>query len=379
MTLAVKCWHLVTVASLLLALPIATSAEDPKLRVGLWPADRLPNKILVFGSLSWKSSGRSGKTTSVTISVKNGKLLVQPGSLETANIIIQSQSLIRVSDGSRRIQALGNLRLSAAGQHIRAVLSTSLEDYTARVLTREMPSYWPEQALAAQAVVARSFALASHGRHANEGYDVCTLTHCQLWSDVSAPASAVAATRSTAGIVLTCGGRFIATPFSSTCGGKTADGTPMGMAARLKPVSDGKSGQEFCRASTHFRWKSMLTPSEIGVVFGIKPADNGDITFRILSRDNGGRVTKLEARGAGVKVLDGGQFLIRCGRMLGWARIKSCLFQMTHTPIGYSIVGRGLGHGVGLCQWGARGRALAGQNWRQIIRAYYPGTTLLRL
>jgi stage II sporulation protein D len=58
---------------------------------------------------------------------------------------------------------------------------------------------------------------------------------------------------------------------------------------------------------------------------------------------------------------------------LGWSTVKSTWFTVHRQKGQIVLVGRGFGHGVGMCQWGAKGRALAGQSYRQIIEAYYPG------
>ncbi len=337
--------------------------------IGLWDVARAPARVRVSGA----STPGAGTARVWTVTASGGRLHVEPGGRAVSRVTLRGSPQMIITGNGSHVTAPGELVLSARDGRLKGILKLPLEEYVARVVAREMPSDWPADALAAQAVVARSFALASRGRHARDGFDVCSLTHCQLWSPSPPTAQARQAARRTQGWILTSGGQTLRAPFCSTCGGYTADGASSGLPATCVPVRDGPPGREFCRASPHFRWQARLSPQELGRTAGLAEGQTAEI--KILSRDSGGRVAR--ARLAATEE-DGGALLMRFGRALGWARVKSCLFTLRKDGPVTVLDGRGLGHGAGLCQWGARGRALQAQDWKGILRAYFPKAELVR-
>ena len=136
--------------------------------------------------------------------------------------------IIRPSDKSDEGLALdgrryrGALELRHRGAGLTAVNIVPVDDYLLSVVPEEMPTDWPAEALKAQSVAARSFALKSRGRHAAEGYDLCTTTHCQLYKGIASEKTAsTAAVRATRGEVLTYGGQPIEALFHTDSGGMT--------------------------------------------------------------------------------------------------------------------------------------------------------------
>ncbi|BCW98604.1 MAG: cell division protein [Armatimonadota bacterium] len=337
--------------------------------IGLWDSARAPARVRVAGA----RIPQEGTARVWTVTASGGRLHVEPGGRAVTRLTLRGSPRMIITGPGASAAVPGELVLSARHGRMQGILKLPLEEYVARVVAREMPSGWPPDALAAQAVVARSFALASKGRHARDGFDVCSLTHCQLWSASPPTAQATEAARRTKGWILTSGGQTLRAPFCSTCGGYTADGAASGLPATCVPVRDGLPGREFCRASPHFRWQARLSPQELGRLAGL--AEGRAAEIRILARDKGGRVTRARLA---AEQMDGGALLIRFGRALGWARVKSCLFTLRKEGPVTVLDGRGLGHGAGLCQWGARGRALQGQDWKGILRAYFPKAELVR-
>lgn len=357
----------------LLFLAARACGADLVVRVGLWPEDHLPRQATVTGSLTVEASGKRWRASALTVTESSGSLKIQGQTMRPDSLRIRCSREAAISArGATPVVLNAPLRLIASPGGLQCIADVDLEQYTARVLAREMPLNWPSEALAAQAVVARSAGLASRGRHGQSGYDVCALTHCQLFSPRPAPAAALLAARRTAGWVLTRGGRPVRAPFFSTCGGWTADGGSIGMESWCTPVQDGPTTKPYCRASPHFSWRTTLSSADIQAVF---QASAGNPV--ILKRDSGGRVTRIGLKGQAVS-LDGGQFLMRCGRALGWARVKSCRFTVKKAGNNWLFSGHGLGHGVGMCQWGARGMAMQGKSWQQILRHYYTHATLRR-
>jgi stage II sporulation protein D len=278
---------------------------------------------------------------------------------------LRAQDRIRlVVDGAERTY---RGRITARASHGRLLLvnHVPLEDYLRGVLPGEMPHDWPMEALAAQAGVARSFAVAEMGRHSRDGYDFCDLTHCQAYRGASwERQSTDRAVRMTAGRVLAASGKVIPAPYHSTCGGKTCANVEY-----LTYVDDSKNGKAYCAESDHSRWTSAISADDLGRALKI----GGTITdIRLLGRDSTGRVTKIEIKVDRVTAFTASEFQGAVGRDLGWMRIKSAWFDVRKSGDSFIFTGRGLGHGMGLCQWGARGMARHGRSCEEILRHYYP-------
>ncbi|GIV10573.1 MAG: hypothetical protein KatS3mg020_0064 [Fimbriimonadales bacterium] len=96
----------------------------------------------------------------------------------------------------------------------------------------------------------------------------------------------------------------------------------------------------------------------------------------LSQRTQGGHAQQITIRGERATLtLSGAEFRAA----LGATRVRSLRFELQPQRDSWKLTGRGNGHGAGMCQWGAQGRALAGQNYRQILEAYYPGTILQKL
>lgn len=280
------------------------------------------------------------------------------------------------------------------GAGLNAVNELPLEDYLLGVVPIEIGARSSRElaAVAAQAVAARTYAV-SHLRAREEmGFDVFGSVEDQAYGGMSAEREeATRAVRETAGRILTYEGLPIRAMYHSTCGGRTAaveevlDRAP---APYLRSVSDrAPDGTDYCSISPRYRWVESLTPGElngrvadqIDRIFGASAEQTGDIVgLRIAEHSRSGRVEALAFRGMRSEfVLERLDIRIALqdaeGRILG-----STDFDLAIRPDGViEIHGRGYGHGSGMCQWGAIGRARAGQSWESILATYYPGAELV--
>jgi len=253
-----------------------------------------------------------------------------------------------------------------------------LDEYVRDVAAAETPNGWPFHALAAQAVVCRSFTLAMMGRHAGQGFDLCNLSHCQVYRGRTAYAGPLEqAVRATAGRILLWRGRPAAALFHSCCGGVTAAAVgrpPPPGTAYLRSVSDVLNGRPACRQSPYFRWTTVLSEEELRAVLRRAGWSGQSISpLLVTARDRSGRALTMAAGGAQV---DAVQFWLCAGRMLGRTRIPSLSFSVSHRGRELVFTGRGYGHGAGLCQWGAREAARQGMTWPKILARYYPNLRL---
>lgn len=267
---------------------------------------------------------------------------------------------------------------------------TPLEDYVGGVVTSEALPGTPLQALRAQAVAARSFAVASahlltaqrgrpRGPHAEEGFDFCDLTHCQSFRGLGRGA-ALQAARDTRGLVLWSEGRVVAAWYHSTCGGRTAAPREAGADPALRSVPDvAPSGRAWCADSPHFRWHVDLGVARVRDALNRDPSTRVGRhlrTLRVTRRYPDGRVARIELRGSRVRQVSGQAFWMVLGRELGWGNVESAWFYVHRCGRVFEFDGRGLGHGCGMCQYGAAAMARAGYHWRAILAHYYPGTTV---
>lgn len=239
-----------------------------------------------------------------------------------------------------------------------AVNVLPLEEYLVGVLGSEMPKSFPLEALKAQAVAARTYALnkklEQYGQPFHLGSSVISQVYKGL--DVEDPKTreAVEATR---GLVLTYNLQPIEAYFHSSCGGRTESGADaLGRdLPYLKPVDCP------CGKLPTSHWSLTLKSSELSHLF--KKASG----LQVQGRTHTGRVQRVTV---GPRSVDAVTFRERVGYM----KLKSLDFEVEKAKDGYRIEGHGFGHGAGLCQWGARVYAEKGWGYEKILQHYYPGT-----
>ena len=289
-----------------------------------------------------------------------------------------------------------------AGGGVLVVNRVSLESYVAGTIGAEMGARRPEElnALRAQAVVSRTFALKNRGRWEAQGLDAFADVRDQVYGGIASESPQVwDAVRATAGLVLVYDGLPIDAYFHSTCGRTTA-GVEEAFATAvarpyLHPVSDASGGgRHYCDISPRFRWRQEWDASTLRAILtrtlpavmnvssnGLQPITDIEVTRTTRS----GRVGELrivfehgDVRVPGPSV----RSVLRpeAGRLL-----SSQAFELHVTRDGGGRVshlvaaGAGAGHGVGFCQWGAVGRARAGQDFHTILATYFPGTRVEKL
>lgn len=274
----------------------------------------------------------------------------------------------------------GGLRITARSGLLSIVNEVALEDYVEGVVASEIPSDWPMEAHKAQAVAARSLALSRIGAHASEGFDLCDTTHCQVYRGASVrSAAARAAARATTGQTLVWRGRPIEALYCSTCGGVTAPGfggRGVSESPFLRARRDELNGATACKDSPHYMWKADVSSARLERALASDRRTRAGSPLRdvkVTSRDASGRAASVEIRGARTIEVDGYVFWTAVCRAAGWGTLKSAHFTVDRKGGDYVFQGCGLGHGVGLCQWGARKRAEAGWDYRRILSFYYPG------
>ena len=233
-----------------------------------------------------------------------------------------------------------------------------------------------------QAILARTYALSNLGRHADEGFDLCATTHCQVYRDLEDwPAHLVRlaeeAVSSTSNVLVTYAGQPINAVFHADCGGHTsaADVVWSGAApAYLRGTPDA-----FCLLDGSKPWRFETTVSALRRE--LNRSDRTRVGGRldelvVTRRDPGGRAERVLLRGEHTVEVRGEHLRAAVVPRFGPRSVKSTRFTVQRTGDTVVFEGQGFGHGVGLCQIGARARALAGHSARAILEHYYPGTAV---
>ncbi|MFZ0704751.1 MAG: SpoIID/LytB domain-containing protein [Candidatus Korobacteraceae bacterium] len=270
------------------------------------------------------------------------------------------------------------VEISASAGRLQITATMPMDEYIAGVLAGETGNFKSDEALKAMAVAARTYALHFGSRHAMEGFDYCDTTHCQDLLVAGITDRLRNIVRSTAGEVLWYDGKPAATYYHANCGGTTEDGRYMlandeAAAPYLVQHSD-----TYCVRNGSTQWHSEVTKRELQRALN----DDGIIisgTLRSLSivqRTPSGRVETLRVVGASAITVPGVAFRSAVGRHVGWDRLKSNWYDVSVSGDRVSFTGRGLGHGVGLCQIGAEVMGEEGKSYREILAYYYPGTKL---
>lgn len=250
---------------------------------------------------------------------------------------------------------------------ITAVNWVDIEAYLYGVVGSEMPASWPQEALKAQAVAARSYALYRRDRTQNQLFDVGGTTAHQVYKGLAAEASSVqAAVNATQGQVLTHGGRVIEAVFHSSSGGYTENSEDIWQ----RPTPYLRGVADYDQEAPVFQWSETFSAQQIEQrITGIGRLQ-GVSTERATPR---GRIVSIRLQGSqGTRTLTGTELRQALG-------LRSTLCSITVMGDTIRVDGRGYGHGLGMSQWGARGLATRGHNYQQILAHYYQGTALANL
>ena len=232
----------------------------------------------------------------------------------------------------------GTLEIKQSVGILVAIVAMDRETAIESVLAAESAPDTPPEALKAQAVAARSYFLAGRGRHVD--FDFCDTTHCQFLREPplaeSPSAKAVAATSN---LVLAYDSLPLAAMYTRSCGGRTHTPAELGLPSSGYPYFPVEC--QYCRAHPA-RWASRISAQSAG---GLHSSDES---------------ARLEV-----------------DRRLGWAAVPSNDFVMKRENDQLILKGTGRGHGIGLCQSGAKAMADKGASFQQILSHYYPNTTIV--
>lgn len=265
-----------------------------------------------------------------------------------------------------------NVSVSPAGG-LRVVNAVALEDYLVGVIRPEIGARAPLEAMKAQAVAARTYAIKNLGRLRLEGADLDDTKRCQNYAGKAGECpGAITAAAETRGQVLIYDGAVIDAMYCTECGGTTAQGPPD--EPYLRPVTTAA-----CRRKG--AWSYSISSATLAAAFRrCGDAEIGRIRLvKVLATEASGRATEVELDGETRRTTLSG---IEIRQLLGPDNVRSTLFTVKETADGaWTFSGEGWGHGLGMCQAGAVARASGPnpENYAQILADYYPGTQLTTL
>ncbi|QIB26546.1 SpoIID/LytB domain-containing protein [Caloranaerobacter azorensis] len=376
-------------------------------------SEKLGKKINVIDNSNMRIVIEDNKGNVLLVLDPDAKLYIK------SNVAEGYESIIAVNGSNYR----DYLTLNRIDKELIIINYLPLEHYLYGVVPREMSANWPLEALKAQAVAARNYALISLKRHDDLGYDLCDTQHCQVyagydWENIKSNK----AVDETYGKVLKYNGKLVNAYFHSTSGGHTENSENVWEyeIPYLRGVKD-----DFSIGSPNYSWQLVLNNKEIKERLEANDISIGDIcSVEPLVRSEYGRVLELKIEGTdGVEILK----KEKSRKVFGYASLKSTWFDVksdadvyvvsgvnfkpvkttlnkvyivsangmvTNTRNVYSQVkitngdktnimpvipnmyvfeGRGWGHGVGMSQWGAKKMAELGYNYKQILEYYYTG------
>ena len=253
-----------------------------------------------------------------------------------------------------------------------------VEDYLYGVVPKEMPPSWNAEALRAQSVAARTFALKNRKRHSAEGFDLCSTSHCQVYEGMSAETwTTIAAVDSTHGEVLFYKGAIMDALFHTDSGGMTESseyvwGSSVPYLRSVAEVQMQTQPWNRTVSMSEFVQKLEKNGRAIGT---LKEVRLSPLTVGKGSSDRSpsGRVRSAEFVGTKGRITLSGNDLRSA------FSLPSTLFSIRIGKTDINFSGYGSGHGLGLSQWGAQALADKGKSYKDILFHYYTDVTLEKL
>ncbi len=250
-----------------------------------------------------------------------------------------------------------------------------IEDYLPGVITSEIPSDWQPEALKAQAVASRTYALYEKKAGGNRPYHILATVKSQVYNGGGAEhQNGTRAVRETRGLVIVFRGKIIPSFYHASCGGHTEN------AAELWGIDEPYLKGVDCECQEIVRdglWETRITTAQ--VAGALRRQGHGVDTILDMGIEGitpAGRVKDVAIRYPGGRKLVPAEMLRAA---VGNTLIPSVFFELEMSSGNPVFSGRGSGHGVGMCQWGAEEMAGRGHDFKSILSHYYPGTSLIRM
>lgn len=296
---------------------------------------------------------------------------VMAGGLRVKALRVSSPGYLRINGKGYR----GTTEVIASGKGLLVINELGLEEYLVGLINCEISSQWPMEAVKAQAVIARSYALYQKEARKNLPYHLESTILDQVYNGCDIEdGRAAAAVKATSNEILTYDGKVVQAFFHSRCGGHT-EASENVWDLKL-PYLRGVECR-YCSGSPLSKWEVSLAQSKVeSLLRSAGYQVRGIRAIKSVNRYQSGRIADLE-------VLSdlGSTFMpaVVFRKLVGYSVIRSTDFEIRTKDDDFVFTGNGYGHGVGLCQWGAKQQAEEGHSYREILSYYYPGVGLGRI
>lgn len=368
-----------------------TDTWNPFVRVNLTPSPLTDLTVSVDGPFRVLAPG-SARILAQSVSATDQVVSVEGSGIRIGNEVFPISQVEIVTARSPSIwigrnQYRGSVRIfRRPGNRLIAVNLLPLEEYIASVVNSEMPASFPDEAREAQAIAARTYVLSQMKGHPQ--FDVYATSRSQKYlgyqyrnDEGRRLAGETSGSRDiaqrTSGIVCTWKGKVFTTYYTAVCGGRTIQGSSVFTDA-VPAIASVEC--DWCREADRYRWTSNLSLDRISRSLGEYFADRNEEFGQLKSLQPAfGAVGDLPFYmvGDGIQTKRIAGTELRHALPIGTLSSPRFTAEIDTDEVRFS--GSGHGHGVGFCQWGARGLALAGRSALQILQYYYPGSSAVRL
>ncbi len=351
----------------------ATSPRTHKeASVSVDPADRTIRILVLERKTGFTVDGAKGSTR-LGIEYTGGKTVTINGELKRLPLRFHPKWRFIYID-KRPYRGVVEVR-EAKGALI-VVNELRLEDYIVGIINNEISSKWPLEAIKAQSVIARTYAIYQMEERKDNLFHLTGTYMDQVYTGAGVEDRAsFSAVKKTIGEVLVYKGQPALTLYHSNAGGVTEFARNVWGTDKpyLKSVKS-----RYDKGAPNYRWELALSKVSLGEKLRRAGYDIGlPKKIQIREHTKTGRVVGLTIKDKKGRMVEIKGEELR--KILGYAILRSTLFKVSHSRRGYVFKGRGSGHGVGLSQWGAKGMAEAGAGYEKILRHYYAGTAIKKL
>ncbi|MDR2396126.1 MAG: SpoIID/LytB domain-containing protein [Endomicrobium sp.] len=333
------------------------------------------SSTVVGGSQNFTILDSTGKKLkfskgTITLSCTQEGIKVNSYSLHAPITIFPSNNIIFVNSQAYN----GYLCIKKLKNKMTVINVLAIEEYLKGVLPREVGASWPIEALKSQAVISRTYTIANFNKHKDQGFDLCSTTHCQVYGGLSHHTHLTnQAVNETNREVLTYKDKVIQAVFHATCGGHTDSPEYVWNWQDIPHYLKGRKCG-YCNNAPYITWEQVL--------------DEHFINEKLSQNNKIGKIKKINIKGKtsakaakeveivhskGSINLNAYQFRI----LVDPWKIKSHTFEsikVKNDKIYFK--GKGWGHKVGLCQEGTKGMAQKGKTYKKILLYFYPKTKI---
>lgn len=331
--------------------------------------------VITSDQMSMEMNGtRVDPGSSVNISRSTNGLAIMGYSKVATNVRINGSELkLNGTTHGKELRIIWENTARSDAQIV-VIHSIPLDDYITGTVASEAPSSWPLEALEAQAIVARTYAVWKKYLDSDKNYHMGATVLDQVYAGLKKVTPSISeAVQRTRGQVIVFGNRPIEAYFHSACGDKTASSKEV-WGTDIPYLRGTRCG--FCQKASKYRWRATI--------------NNRDLTSKLHGSGLPGvhsvavprnakeaRPTSIATRGSrGSKTISASKFR----ESIGYNALPSAWITRVEDGKGAIVFsGNGYGHGVGMCQWGAYGMAISGHSAKEIIEKYYPGTEIRHL